>query len=351
MALSREQIEVLAAKMIDGSITAQERQQLESWLDQQMAKESFEVDTSFATDANVLRERMLSRILAAMQGRTSRKTIRRILRWSSVAAAVLILAFGGYKFFTAGGTTDSSHSAGQTYIADVAPGGNRATLIRADGTVVNLDESRAGIVVKDGAVTYGDETTVFAFAPLQDEKESAPVEQLSMTTPKGGTYQLTLPDGTHIWLNANSTLQYPSRFTGANRDVNITGEAYFSVAKDASRSFRVVSKGQVIEVRGTEFNVSAYPDDDETKTTLVVGSVRLGAGGWAVELRPVEQDIHTDDRLVKSKVNVDQLVALKDGYFMFDGLAPQQALMQLSRWYDVDVVYKGMLPEGRFFGM
>src|SRR5690606_688356 len=146
---------------------------------------------------------------------------------------------------------------------------------------------------------------------------------------------------THIWLNANSTLQYPSRFTGAYREVNITGEAYFSVAKDASRPFRVVSNGQVIEVLGTEFNVSAYPDDDETKTTLVEGSVRLEAGGTAVELVPGEQGVRTGNRLTKLTVDVEQFVAWKDGFFIFDGLSPKTAFTQLARWYDVDVVYKG----------
>src|SRR5690606_593021 len=135
------------------------------------------------------------------------------------------------------------------------------------------------------------------------------------------------------------------------REVAISGEAYFSVAKDAERPFKVVSEGQVVQVLGTEFNVSAYPDDSETKTTLVEGSVRLEVGGSAVELVPGEQGIRTRNRLMKSKVDVEQFVAWKDGFFIFDGLSPETALTQLARWYDVDVVYDGDIPTGRFFGM
>src|SRR5690606_34418045 len=149
-------------------------------------------------------------------------------------------------------------------------------------------------------------------ASLEGDKEQPPVELLSLTTPKGGTYQLTLADRTRIWLNANSTLHYPSRFTGSSREVTISGEAYFSVAKDAGRPFRVTSNGQVVQVLGTEFNVSAYPDDDETKTTLVEGSVRLEAGGAAVELVPGEQGVRTGNRLTKLTVDVEQFVAWKD---------------------------------------
>lgn len=351
MALSREQIEVLAAKMIEGSITAQEQQQLDSWLDKQLAKESFEVETSFAADADALRERMLMRILAATEERPMFRPIRRLLRWSSVAAAVLLLAFGGYQFFRADKTAEGQFMAGQAYVADIAPGGNRATLTRADGTVVNLDETRVGIVVKDGTVTYDNDATVFTLASLTGGEEQPPVEMLSLTTPKGGTYQLALPDGSRIWLNANSTLRYPSRFTGTYREVDISGEAYFSVQKDMDRPFRVTSNGQTIQVLGTEFNVSAYPGDDETRTTLVEGSVRLEADGAIVELVPGEQGVRMGNRLTKLKVDVEQFVAWKDGYFIFDGLSPETAFTQLARWYDVDVVYRGDIPTGRFFGM
>src|SRR5690606_27540139 len=238
-----------------------EQQQLDSWLDKQMAKESFEVETSFAANADVLRERMLMRILATTKKRRIVRPMYRLLRWSSIAA-VLILALGGYQFFMTDSVSDGLSKTGRTdVVADVAPGGNRATLRRADGTVVNLDETRAGIVVKDGTVTYDNDATVLNLVSQKGDEELPPVEMLSLTTPKGGTYQLTLADGTRIWLNANSTLHYPSRFAGADREVAISGEAYFSVAKDAERPFKVVSEGQVVQVLGTEFNVSAYPDD------------------------------------------------------------------------------------------
>src|SRR5690606_11646560 len=158
---------------------------------------------------------------------------------------------------------------------------NRATLTLADGRVVNLSQSQSGIIVGDG-ITYLDGSTVFGQGAGSTEQgtrhKGVTTDNLQLTTPKGGTYQITLADGTKVWLNSASTLRYPSRFDGDERIVEMEGEAYFEVAPFSSKSprpFLVKTENQTLKVLGTHFNVSAYADEEETKTTLVEGAVQI----------------------------------------------------------------------------
>lgn len=242
----------------------------------------------------------------------------------------------------------------QALTNDIAPGGNRATLTLADGRMINLDEAQTGIVVGEDNITYqdGDPLAVIsADLPVGGERE---VSHLVLTTPNGGQYQITLPDGSRVWLNAASTLKYPSRFDGMERKVEISGEAFFSVAKDTKRPFRVSSNGQEIEVLGTEFNVSAYPDENETRTTLVEGSIRLSSLSLARELSGAslvpdkqlqlvsgEQATLTTKGLTKTTVDTEPFIAWKNGYFRFREEDIQSIMRKLARWYDIDVQFEG----------
>src|SRR5690606_26229989 len=147
----------------------------------------------------------------------------------------------------------------------IQPGSNKATLTFANGRVINLSDAQSGIKVDDGKVTYLDGTV--SVIELNQNNSSTSPEMLTVTTPKGGTYQVILPDGSEVWLNANSTLTYPSKFTENERKVNFSGEAYFSVVKNTQKPFKVISHGQQVEVLGTEFNISSYPNELESKTT------------------------------------------------------------------------------------
>src|SRR5690606_13881439 len=181
--------------------------------------------------------------------------------------------------------------------------------------------------------------------------------QLELSTPRGGQYQITLPDGTNVWLNAESTLRYPSRFSQRERMVEIAGEAYFEVVNDHNRPLKVVSRGQTVEVLGTEFNIAAYPDEQNAKTTLVKGkvNVRLNASTPSrdhapLTLLPGQQATVGASSLRVDKVDVNQYVLWKDGFFYFNGHSPQEAFTQLSRWYDFELVYRGSIPSVQFFG-
>src|SRR5690606_38319465 len=192
-----------------------------------------------------------------------------------------------------------------------------------------------------------------------DEQEER-VPLLELSTPRGGTYQIRLPDGTEVWLNAASTLKYPSRFSKAERIVELTGEAYFSIAKDTKRPFKGVSAGQEIHVLGTEFNISAYPNDSQIKTTSVKGKVRLSLIGELgetirktdnyLELFPGEQGIIEDENLIKTRVDTALYTAWKAGYFYFKKTPLEDILKQAARWYDIEVVYQDGVPNETFSG-
>ncbi len=280
-----------------------------------------------------------------------------LLHWKYyIAAAVaLIFAIGGvYRYWRS--EVPSSNMVVTTPIQrDVQPGGNRAVLTLADGQHIDLAESQSGIQLGD-ALTYLDGSPVGNASFDKQLKQQTMALQLH--TPKGGTYQLTLPDGTKVWLNASSSLKYPSRFEGRERVVELEGEAYFDVATVQDKTtaaklpFRVVSKGQTIEVLGTQFNVSAYADESIIRTTLVEGSVRLTHihDDNPVILFPNEQAGLQNSKIFKQKVDVRPYVAWKDGQFLFKKTPVEEVMKQIARWYDVEVIYARGIPKETLSG-
>jgi len=231
---------------------------------------------------------------------------------------------------------------------DALPGGNRATLTLTDGRTINLNETQTGIVMGDD-VAYTDGTTVL------EEYVNEGVDEYVLSTPRGGTYQITLPDGTGVWLNAESTLRYPSKFKSNERVVELAGEAYFDVSKQGTMvPFLVKTRGQTIEVLGTQFNVSAYAAEATTKTTLVKGRVRVTAlttqQPQVVVLKPSQQSVVQPEGMVINQVDVQPFIAWKDGYFHFERTPFVEVLAQMSRWYDIELVYEGGVPYQTFTG-
>nr|WP_281358878.1 FecR family protein [Sphingobacterium prati] len=177
---------------------------------------------------------------------------------------------------------------------------------------------------------------------------------LELTTPLGGMYQITLPDGTKVWLNAASSLKYPMSFAKNERKVILLGEAFFEVTKDNSRPFKVLSKGQEIEVLGTAFNVNAYPENTMIKTTLITGKVKLSNDNHAtlpIYLKPGQQSANTNSGNIRvANVDTAPFTAWKDGLFYFDETPLPDALQQIGRWYNVEVRYKAEVPQTHFYG-
>lgn len=269
----------------------------------------------------------------------------RMYVWRGVAAALVIavLAISHWKLEESLRLFD-----GNTVVQmkDVAPGGNRAMLTLADGKHVELSGLQAGVVVGNDGLSYLDGT------PLEDKLMTGGSSQ-TLSTPKGGQYQLVLPDGTKVWLNAASSISYPASFEAANeRKVSVTGEAYFEVASDKARPFRVVSGDQVVEVVGTNFNVNAYGDAGATVTTLLEGKVRLSGlkSGEKVVLSPLEQAVGNRGKFRVGRADTELAMAWHHGKLEFKDADIRLIMKQVSRWYDVDVEYEGEVPDRAFNG-
>ncbi len=278
----------------------------------------------------------------------SKRTPGRRLRWLPYAAAVLLVA--SVVGWWAIGIRPSVSS---NEIVDIQPGGNKATLTLADGRVINLDEAQTGIIVGAVDITYDDGSAV---SPANSPHAGLTTYDLQLTTPKGGTYQITLPDGSKVWLNANSTLKYPSRFTGHSREVILDGEAFFDIqeiqgARDTRVPFKVLTSGQTVEVLGTQFNVSAYADEPETKTTLVEGRVSVETDGARLQLVPGEQGTSDGKGITKTEVNTEQYTAWRDGWISFQDKPFDQIMREVERWYGIEVRYEGHIPREIGYGM
>lgn len=236
----------------------------------------------------------------------------------------------------------------------VNPGGNSATLRLANGTLLELDKQASGIVMGE-SITYENGKSIAAAALDKQAMAADPSKLvLELATPLGGIYQITLPDGTKVWLNAGSSLKYPMSFAKNERRVRLEGEAFFEVTKDSARPFKVLSKGQEIEVLGTAFNVNAYPDNTTIKTTLVKGKVKLSNNNRyseAIYLLPGQQSTNTNNGKIQlANVDTAPFTAWKEGLFYFDETPLSDALQQIGRWYNVEVKYKGEVPQTHFYG-
>jgi ferric-dicitrate binding protein FerR (iron transport regulator) len=222
---------------------------------------------------------------------------------------------------------------------DVNPGGNKAVLTLADGSTIILDDAKNGAIAQQG------NTKVVKI----DGKLNYTVSEMStqqtvfntISTPRGGQYQVELPDGSKVWLNSVSSLRFPTFFNGKQRRVEITGEAYFEVAKNQAMPFIVIVNGAEIEVLGTHFNVNAYSDESTIRTTLLEGSVKFAKDGNFAILKPGQQSQLSLNGQLKTinDVEIEKVVAWKNGFFHFEASDFKTLSKQLARWYDVEVVY------------
>ncbi len=326
--------EELASKWLNGTISEAEKAEFAAWYYAHRDDE-LSMPSDFIDDEESLRQRMLTNVLASVSYPAAAPRSTRRLRWlSGVAAAVALFASVG--LYTWQQTRYGSGSS-STALESIRPGGNRATLTLADGRMIDLSEEHSGIIVAD-QVTYLDGTRLIENEGFLQSHRST---FNSISTPKGGTYRIMLPDGTSVWLNSASTLKYPSRFTADDRIVELAGEGYFSVAADKNKPFKVISKGQHVEVLGTVFNISAYADDTAIKTTLVEGSVRLvGDSAHVTVLRSGEQAVFTKNGFDVQQVDTAEFTAWKDGYFYFNDADIYTVMKQFERWYDIEVRYE-----------
>lgn len=291
---------------------------------------------------------ILQQILST-PGSTRFITGRRI--WYAAAAVLLgaVLTGGGWYFFH---QPRKQVVVVQTQVP-LAPGSNKAMLILADGKAIPLDSANMGALAQQGNTSI-----VNTQDGLKYKAGGAAAEAVynTVSTPKGGQYQLTLADGSKVWLNAASSIRFPTAFTGKDRQVEISGEAYFQVAANAGQPFKVKVKGRSemeVDVLGTSFNIMAYPDEQAITTTLEEGAVQLVHGQSHSLLKPgyggsLEAGA---DEFTIGQADLEQALAWKEGKFRFRNTNIQTIMRQMARWYNIDVTYEGDLSDIRLTGI
>lgn len=272
--------------------------------------------------------------------------ILRYRRELVAASVACLLAASAYWLFRANPGRRSQQS---VIAVDASAGTNKAVLTLSDGSVIHLD-SAGNRVIRDRNASVQKQGNILSY---DDNSGQATVSYNTLATPRGGQFHVQLSDGTNVWLNAASSLRYPTSFPGNNREVEIIGEAYFEVAQIAGKPFKVkiAGKGDLL-VLGTSFNIKAYEDETSVTTTLVSGKVKLINGISTAELHPgdLAQWRMNSDISVLNNADTDKELAWKNGYFNFNGVHLQDAMRQISRWYDIDVTYEDNVPDVEFVG-
>ena len=341
-------------KLLSGSEwTAKEMQWLLAYLEnsddaelKQLMQKHFLENIENSEGINTDASRKLLKAIHDKIGSESKSKKRRIipLRRLAIAASVVgILLISVFLLTDKVGKKEivKSEIDQQRFTNDVLPGGDKATLTLADGSTIVLDDAQNGTLAQQGNSKIIKLDGKLSYDPTN--KNSGEIVYNTVSTPKGGQYQLELPDGSQVWLNATSSIHFPTSFIGNERKIEITGEAYFEIARDPNAPFIVKIINAEVQVLGTHFNVNAYSDEDNVKTTLLEGSVKFVNNGYVNILKPGQQSQLTKEGTTKvvSNVDVDKVVAWKNGMFDFEQAGIETVMRQLSRWYDVEIEYKG----------
>ncbi|MDP3469685.1 MAG: FecR family protein [Daejeonella sp.] len=339
----------LLKKYNQGNCTTEEKALVEHWYQSESSKQSV---LSEQDDYSTEKLEMWSEISKMSGIKTQNKGLRIMLWGTSIAAAVLIAISISSNFLK-----DSEPELVQTEninnVYDKNPGSNKAVLTLADGSKIILDDANKGTIAEQGGINISKaaDGSIIYNMPEMAGLSSETVLFNTIETPKGGKYQIILPDGSKVWLNSVSSLRFPAIFNGKERNVELTGEAFFEVAKNTETPFKVKTNDMNVFVTGTQFNVMAYADENYSAATLVEGSVQVSNISSNITLKPGEQVVSNQgSKLSKSTADVEQNIAWKNGLFQFNDTDMRTVMNQISRWYDVSVEYKGSVPEKHFGG-
>lgn len=357
--MTEQQFLQLIDKYLSGETTAEENRALLNTY--QSFQQKAEWNSEELGSAENLQEDILLRIKESI-GKSKESRIvpfykKKRAAWLAAASIILIL-IAGTVFFTYF-NREASHKEvivnTPAIQNDIAPGGNKATLTLADGSTIVLDSAQNGAISQQGnikVVKEGEGKLAYQLSAISHEQSA--IQYNTVTTPRGGQYQLILADGTKVWLNAASSIRFPTAFPGKERTVVITGEAYFEVAHDAEKPFHVKVNSMDVAVLGTHFNINAYPDEEMVKTTLLKGSVKVSDGKKSIMITPGEQALLTNSSgalSIKKDVDLEEIVAWKNGEFIFQNADIHSIMRQLARWYDISVSYNGNVTKEQFVGM
>ncbi len=360
--MDKTQLAELAERFLLGIATEKEIGLLHEWYDTADKEEIELVFTPKPETTEAVGKRLSDGLQLVIQEERQETRHRRIVltrRWIAAASVIFVVVFAGKYLWNS--PRSAKPVPGVAKLAkprnDLPPGGNKATLSLGDGSVIDLADAKNGTIrreagsridKKDGQLIY-DASKGQEASPGADVSRETPTSATNtIQTPRGGEYEVILADGTKVWLNSASSLSYPTAFRGNDRQVQLKGEAYFEIAEDKNKPFKVFVGDVQVEVLGTHFDIMAYEDENAIKTTLLAGAVRVTEKGTGSRVLAVNQEASIDrssGSMSVKEVDADESVAWKDGFFQFEGVPIETVMRQLTRWYDVDVEYEGKTDE------
>ncbi|SHM80533.1 FecR family protein [Chitinophaga jiangningensis] len=358
-----ENIAQLLHRQLTGEVlSAAEQQELEAWKNKsvhnaallQKINDEASIHQLLQTWHNIDRNRAQNKVrfLAMLQPPVVRQPRLRLLRskiFRYAAAATLLIGIATFYWQQ---QHPNKPAVAFRETAPIAPGKEGAILTLADGSQMVLDSAGNGLVANQNGTRIMLQNGQLAYNA--GGGTSGTIAFNTVSTPKGRQFKLILPDGTSVWLNAASAITYPTAFNGHERTITLQGEAYFEVATNDKAPFKVTAgEATTIEVLGTSFNVNAYTNENNIRTTLLSGAVRIKAYQQTVTLKPAQQAAvkpSTAQLVVHNAVNTDQVLAWKNGLFNFENASLDEVMRQLERWYDIEVVYEKGIPPTRFGG-
>lgn len=341
-------------KYQDGTASAAEKALIEEYY-RRMEKAG---KTELTADEEAEIRRTMYNQIAASFEEPGAKVVPLKRSYSKVAAAAVFLmtiGAGSYFFLFKKPVIEPAHAeTAKAKPRDLPPGRDAAVLTLGDGRTIVLD-SASGTISKQGGATVINLNGQVSYDNKGGKDKTETVVYNTISTARGNQYQLILADGSRVWLNSASSLRFPTSFTGDKREVELDGEGYFEVAKNASKPFHVKTKTQDIEVIGTHFNVNAYTDESQVKTTLLEGSVKVNSAIGSPQsaiLKPGEQSILKNNSpfTIDHSPDIDQVMAWKNGWFEFDNTDIKAIMRQISRWYDVDIRYETKTSDSTYGG-
>lgn len=340
----------LLDKYFENKADAVERAALNAWYDSFDKEENF-VEQLTESEKSVYEARMLNKINEQLFEKDKVKPLFKIkrLRLISIAASFLIFLLTATYFIV--------HKKDKQPVTDqfagIVPGGDNADLTLADGSIIGLNSAKNGLITRQGnaAVLKAGNGHIY-YNDQHILSNNSIISYNTLRTPRGGKYGLTLSDGTRVWLNAESSVTFPTTFSGKERNVSMEGEVYFEVAKNKKMPFHVLSGNQTVEVLGTHFNVNAYRDENEIKTTLLEGKVKITRGPLTAILKPGQQSVSASSNgaIVVNDADTSNEVAWKNGLFSFKNADIKAIMSQIAKWYNVKVDYAGTMTDRRFYG-
>ncbi len=293
-----------------------------------------------------VRKRILRQLQHNIKGET-KATYWKLL-WAAAAAAVIVFVVFIWE--------NKQQAAPEKEVVQTPQNlfqpGNSAILTMADGKQIALNDVAVGTVAEQEGIVIEKQQNGILEYKIEGNANVGKVDTNTIATPRGSEYTVVLPDGTKVWLNAASALRFPVAFKGNEREVYLNGEAYFEVAKDKSKPFRVKFNKEVVEVLGTHFNIMAYKDEPESRTTLIEGSIKIAKSNISKILKPGQQAVsnYQSNSLNVQSANIYDVIAWKDGLYIFQNTGIETIMKQAQRWYDIEVEYRGDMSQKKFGG-